>query len=193
MQSKSCELDPIPTTLLKEVLHIVLPTITKIANLSLCQGEFCSAWKTATVHPLLKKLWLYLINKNYRPVSNLSFLSKIIERCMLSQSMDHCAECNLLPAYQSAYQPHHSYETSLIKVTNDILWVMEDGKILGFVALDLSAAFDTVDPWLAVTDIAWLALALRTRHFIGMKHTWGHAIIQSPSEWQILGWEGPNF
>ena len=47
MQSKTCELDPIPTTLLKEVLHIVLPTITKIANLSLCQGEFCSAWKTA--------------------------------------------------------------------------------------------------------------------------------------------------
>ena len=56
MQNKLCELDPIPTTLLKEVLHIVLPTITKIANLSLCQGEFCSAWKTATVHPLLKKL-----------------------------------------------------------------------------------------------------------------------------------------
>ena len=65
MQSKSCELDPIPTTLLKEVLHIVLPTITKIANLSLSQGEFCSAWKTATVHPLLKKLGLDLINKDY--------------------------------------------------------------------------------------------------------------------------------
>ena len=43
MQSKLCELDPIPTTLLKKVLHIVLPKITKIANLSLCQGEFCSA------------------------------------------------------------------------------------------------------------------------------------------------------
>ena len=65
MQSKSCELDPIPTTLLKEVLHIVSPIITKIANLSLCQGEFCSAWKTTTVHPLLKKLGLDLINKNY--------------------------------------------------------------------------------------------------------------------------------
>ena len=65
MQSKSCELDPIPTTLLKEVLHIVLPTIRKVANVSLCQGEFCSAWKTTTVHPLLKKLGLNLINKNY--------------------------------------------------------------------------------------------------------------------------------
>ena len=102
MQSKLYELDPIQTTLLNEVLHIVLPTITKIANLSLCQGEFCSAWKTATVHPLLKKLGLNLINKNYWPVSNLSFLSKIIECCMLSQFMDHCAEYNLLPAYQSA-------------------------------------------------------------------------------------------
>ena len=65
MQSKSCELDPIPTTLLKEVLHNVLPTITKIENLSLCQGEFCSAWNAAMVHPLLKKLGLDLINKNY--------------------------------------------------------------------------------------------------------------------------------
>ena len=65
MQSKSCELDPIPTAFLKEVLHTVLPTITKIVNLSLCQGEFCSAWKTATVHLLLKKLGLNLINKNY--------------------------------------------------------------------------------------------------------------------------------
>ena len=102
MQSKLCELDPIPTTLL-EVLHIVLPTITKIANLSLCQGEFCSAQKTATVHPLLKKLGLDLINKNYQPVSNLLFLSKIIECCMLSQFIDHCAEYNLLPSYQSAY------------------------------------------------------------------------------------------
>ena len=103
MQSKLCELDSIPTTLLKEVLYIVLPTITKIVNLSLCQGEFCSAWKTATVHLLLKKLGLDHINKNYQPVSNLSFLSKIIELCMLSQFMDHCAEYNLLPAYQSAY------------------------------------------------------------------------------------------
>ena len=64
---------------------------------------------------------------------------------MLSQFMDHCTEYNLLPAYQSDYRPHHSCETSLIKVTNDILWAMEHGKILGFVALDLSAAFHTVD------------------------------------------------
>ena len=64
---------------------------------------------------------------------------------MLSQFMDHCAEYNLLPAYQSAYRPHRICETRLIKVTNDILWVMEHGKILGFVALDLSTAFDMVD------------------------------------------------
>ena len=64
---------------------------------------------------------------------------------MLSQFMDHCAEYNLLSDYQSAYRPHHSCETSHIKVTNNILWAMEHDKILGFVALDLRAAFDTVD------------------------------------------------
>ena len=95
---------------------------------------------------------------------------------MLSQFMDHCAEYNLLPAYQSAYQPHHSCETSLIKVTNDILWVMEHGKILGFVALALSTAFNTVDHDLllqilhdnfGIEDKAlhWFEMYLRSRSF----------------------------
>ena len=74
MKSKHCELDCIPTHVLKEMMPVVLSTITKVVNLSLSMGIFSEQWKTAIVKPLLKKLGLDLINSNYWPVSNLSFL-----------------------------------------------------------------------------------------------------------------------
>ena len=80
MQSKSCELDPIPTTLLKRLMDKCLPIITKIVNISLTQGVFSVEWKTSIVRPLLKKAGLELINKNYRLVSNLTFISKLVEK-----------------------------------------------------------------------------------------------------------------
>ena len=79
LKSKSCELDPIPTTVLKVMLPKILPLITKIVNMSLGDGIFCREWKTAVVRPLLKKLGLELIFPNNRPVSNLTFISKVIE------------------------------------------------------------------------------------------------------------------
>ena len=83
LKSKSCELDPIPTAVLKVILPKILPLITKIVNMSLGDGIFSREWKTAVVRPLLKKLGLELIFPNYRPVSNLTFISKVIEQCML--------------------------------------------------------------------------------------------------------------
>ena len=74
-----CDVDITPTTLLKDALPGLLPTITKIANASITQVVFPSSWKIALVKPLLKKLGLDLIESNYRPVSNLPFLSKVVE------------------------------------------------------------------------------------------------------------------
>ena len=102
-----------PTTLLKDILPVVLPTIMKIFNLSLSEGQFHHTWKTAIVHPLLKKLGLDLINPNYRPVSKLSFISKLIEKCMWEQVHSRCKEFNLQPDYQSAYREGYSCETAL--------------------------------------------------------------------------------
>ena len=79
LKSKSCELDPVPTTILEVMLPKILPLITKIVNMSLGDGVFCREWKTAAVRPLLKKLGSELIFPNYRPVSNLTFISKVIE------------------------------------------------------------------------------------------------------------------
>ena len=147
MKTKSCELDPIPTHLLKnnKVLQLLLPPITKIINLSLSLGDFSSNWKCAIVRPLLKKSNLDHIPKNYRPVSNLQFLSKLAEKAALEQFNDHCLKYKLIPDYQSAYREGYSCETAVLKLHNDILWSMENQQIVACVMLDLSAAFDTVD------------------------------------------------
>ena len=122
MKSKHCELDCIPMHILKEMMPVVLPTIMKIVNLSLSKGIFSEQWKTAILKPLLKKLGLDLINSNYQPVSNLSFLSKLVEKFMWLQLSNHCQDHGLLPDYHSAYRPNHSCETNLLKISNDILW-----------------------------------------------------------------------
>ena len=90
LKSKSCELDIIPTNILKLIMPTIIPIITKIVNVSLGEGQFIRQWKTVVVRPLLKKLGLELINPNLRPVSNLSFLSKVIEWCLLLQLSQHC-------------------------------------------------------------------------------------------------------
>ena len=85
------------------------------------------------------------MTSNYHPVSNLPFLSKVLERCMLNQFTAHCYVNNLLPGYQLAYRINYSCKTALIKITNDCLWDMENHMDTAMVAIDLSAAFDTVD------------------------------------------------
>ena len=89
MPTKSCELDILPANILQKVLAKYVPFITKIINLSLSQGVFVSKWKAAIVRPLLKKSVLELISSNYRPVSNFSPLSKLLEKVALQQFMNH--------------------------------------------------------------------------------------------------------
>ena len=145
MKSKHCELDIIPTSTLKQILDACLPAITQIVNLSLIKGEFCEEWKTAVVKSLLKNCGLDLINKNYRPISNLPFISKFVEKCMLKQLLSHCENHDLLPDFPSAYHEHYSTETSLMKLSNDILWSMERQYVTAIAIPDISAAFHTVD------------------------------------------------
>ena len=145
MPSKTCRLDIIPTDKLKEILDSILPSLCHIVNLSLNTSQFCNRWKEAIVKPLIKKKGVSLEKSNYRPVSNLSFMSKIVEKVTLEQFTGHCDKNRLIPDYQSAYRKNHSCETSLVKLVNDILWSMEARKVTAVVILDLSAAFDTVD------------------------------------------------
>ena len=143
--NKYCELDPIPTELLKECTEELLPLITKIVNLSMSLGDMPEELKEAIIKPLLKKLGLELIDKNYRPVSNLSFISKLIERAVALQLIEHLKENDLYDEFQSAYRQFHSTETALLRARNDILMEMDEHKVVLLLLLDLSAAFDTID------------------------------------------------
>ena len=79
---------------------------------------------------------------NYRPVSNLGFLSYLVDKFLLIQFNKHCADNTLLPDYQSGYRANYSCEIALV---NDILWGMERQKITALTAINLAAASDTTD------------------------------------------------
>ena len=148
----TCNLDPIPTWLLKLCASELTPVIMKMINLSLSEGHVPEAWKVAILIPILKKYGLDLVFENFRPVSNLSFVSKATEKAVVSQLFEHCADNAPLPNNQSSYRQFHSTETALLRVHNDILMNMDQQKVTLLVLLDLSAAFDTIDHEI-LTDI----------------------------------------
>ncbi len=143
--SKHCDLDPIPTWLLKECVDELLPLITQIINVSLQLGDMPLSLKRAIINPLLKKLGLELIKKNYRPVSNLAFISKLIEKAVAMQLIEHLRINKLYDKFQSAYRTFYSTETALLRVKTDILNTMDNRNVMLLLLLDLSAAFDTID------------------------------------------------
>ena len=141
---KSCLLDPMPSRLVSQC-DVLIPVLTKLVNISLQSGNFPNEWKEALVIPLLKKPGLDLEFKNFRPVSNLPFVSKLTERAVFDQIQSHMLVHNLYPSNQSSYRKHFSTETSLLRVKNDILLNMNRQHVSLLVLLDLSSAFDTVD------------------------------------------------
>ena len=143
---KSCEFDPFPTWLLRDNAHEVVPLLTAGISLSLRSGIVPARLKKGHVRPRLKKPGLdKSVLNNYRPVSNLPYLSQIMKRFVAARLSTHMSEHNLSEPYQSAHKPNHSVETALLCVQNDILKAMVNQTVTILVLLDLSAAFDTVD------------------------------------------------
>ena len=153
MGTKHSKLDPLPTWLVKECLTEFLPIISKIINTSLKIGVMPECHKHAIINPLLKKPGLDLTLNNYRPVSNLKFLSKVIEGAVIDQFNNHLNINNLHDSRQSAYRQFHSTETLLTKIHNDIMENGNSNEVSMLVMLDLSAAFDTIDHKILLTRL----------------------------------------
>lgn len=135
---KTCTLDPMPTSLVIRCTKVLLPVLTKIINMSLESGTFADNWKCALVNPLLKKPGLDLVLKNYRPVSNLQYVSKLTERAVFNQVLDHMVANCVYPMFQSAFRLRHSTETALVRVMNDILLAMNSQQVTLLVLLKCS-------------------------------------------------------
>jgi hypothetical protein len=137
---KSYSLDPIPTSILKEFLDILLPFLTVMCNASLMAGHLSLSQWHAIVTPLLKKPSLDPDElKNYRPVLNLTFVSEVVERLVSEQLVEYLQMNDLMPQLQSAYRCHHSTETALLRIISDWLAAADHQQVslLGLLDLDV--------------------------------------------------------
>ena len=134
---KSCPLNLIPAQLFTKSLDSLISFIVKAVNSSLTSGIMPDQLKKAMVIPILKKTQLDIqVLNNYRPVSNLPFLSKVIERVVAAQLNEYLMGNSLVDPLQSAYHQYHSTETALMHVLGDILLALDQKKSVFLVLLD---------------------------------------------------------
>ncbi|KAI2660342.1 RNA-directed DNA polymerase from mobile element jockey [Labeo rohita] len=161
LKATICPLDAVPARIMKEAIDIVGPCLVSFINSCLSLGTVPTALKHAIVRPLLKKPNLDpSILSNFRPISHLPFLSKLMEKLVVSQLQSHLQLHAIADKFQSGFRSRHSTESALLRVHNDILGALDSKSSVVLVLLDLTAAFDTVDH---------AALISQLQHIVGLQ------------------------
>ena len=140
---KAMGLDGIPSRFVKDSASIIVCPITHIINLSIKQGVVPDDLKSARVVPLFKQNDKTEVG-NYRPVSILSIISKVVEKVVCDQIETYLDEKKLLYKFQSGFRGRFSTDTCLNYLTDFIKFEMDKGNLIGMVLLDLQKAFETV-------------------------------------------------
>jgi hypothetical protein len=153
-KSKSTSLDPMPTFLVKRFARILAVPIASIINMSIANSSVPAVLKLAHVTPLLKKSCPPDSLSSYRPISSLPFVAKLLERVVGKQLISHVEGNELYSSVQLAHRSHHSTETALLKIVNDVLLAADRGDAALLALFDLSAAFDTVDHTLLISRLS---------------------------------------
>ena len=144
--NKYTSVDDIPVDILKSITPTVSDYVLMIVNSSFNEGVFPQIFKLSHVTPIIKnKRGDIDALSNYRPINDLSFFSKVLEKCALYQLREHLIRNNLNFDYQSAYKADHSCETALLRIYDDLLGMLKPKTCIVMVFLDFSSAFDTID------------------------------------------------
>jgi hypothetical protein len=154
-------LDGLSSHLLKIIAPAIAPSLTKIFNCSLINGTVPTELKLARVTPIHKQ-GIKANPDNYRSISVLSVLSKILEKHVCKHLMAYFTEHGLLHKYQSGFRTNHSCETILLKLTDDRLEAMDKGLFTGVVMIDLCKTFDVVDNALLLRKLEIYGLDFNT-------------------------------
>lgn len=141
---KATGVDEIPSKLLNVSAKEITPIVTFLVNTSLQTGIFPNKWKKARVCPVFKG-GDSTDPCNYRPISILPILSKIIERAVFDQMYPFLDSVHMLHDNQSGFRPGFSTSSALLNITEDWLKSIDNGEYIGLVMLDLRKAFDTVN------------------------------------------------
>ena len=129
LPDKQCFSDALPTWLLKHNATLLSPFLCDLFWWSLQHGVVPSLMKAAYITPILKKSDMDSTDaKSYRQISNVSVVSKLLERLVVKQLMNYLHDNHLLPDRQSAYRAFHSTETAVLRVLSDIMLALDSGK-----------------------------------------------------------------
>ena len=144
--SQAKGVDGVPQSVVVKALPIIGNYITNIFNSSFAQGIFPSSWKQAQIIALKKKV-VPLRASDFRPIALFCFLSKVLEKIAHDQITEYLNSNNLLDPLQAGFRRHHSTQTALLKLTDDIRMAIDKKKVtLLLLLFDFSKAFDTVSP-----------------------------------------------
>ena len=143
---KTCSLDPLPAPIIKGCADILLPVLTRMINMLIETATVPVQRKEAMIRSKLKSESLdHEVYANFRPISNMKFISKMIEKAVSDQLTNYLKANGLAESLQSAYKSFHSTKTVLVKVHNHVVSVIDNQCYVILLLLDLSVAFDTVD------------------------------------------------